>query len=162
DWAHHTVALAALEPGARVLDVACGTGIVARVAAEQIGPAGITGVDANQAMLDVAARVRPDVEWRRGGVDELPFPHASFGAVLCQMALMFFPDRAGAVEELVRVAAPDGTVVLCVPSSLDRQPAYAPFVELAVRHAGEEAQSLLTTYFSCGDRDELEELLRTG
>jgi len=97
EWAPHLCDLAGVRPGQRVLDVACGTGIVARVAADRLAGAGrVVGVDLNEAMLAVARRVRPDVEWRQGDAEALPFPPASFDRVLCQMALMFFPDRARA------------------------------------------------------------------
>jgi len=162
DWASHTVAAGDINKGTRVLDVACGTGIVARTAADQIGTGTITAVDANQAMLDVARRVRPEIDWQHGVVDDLPFADDAFDAVLCQMAMMFFPDRANAIAQMARVTATNGRVVLCVPSSLDRQPAYAPFVDMVVRHAGPEAQSLLGTYFSCGDPAELTALMHAS
>jgi ubiquinone/menaquinone biosynthesis C-methylase UbiE len=159
DWAPHTVAAAGIEARSRVLDVACGTGIVARTAADQIDTDRITGVDANQAMLDVAQRVRPEINWEQGVVDDLPFTDNAFDAVLCQMAMMFFPDRANAMQQMARVTAPAGSLVVCVPSNLERQPAYAPFVEMVVQHAGRDAQSLLSTYFSCGDLDVLTRLM---
>jgi ubiquinone/menaquinone biosynthesis C-methylase UbiE len=53
------------------------------------------GVDLNEAMLTVARRVRPDLEWQQGDVAALPFPDGSFDVVLCQMALMFFPTGSG-------------------------------------------------------------------
>jgi hypothetical protein len=71
------------------------------------------------------------------------------------MALMFFPDRIGALREMARVAAPSGTVAVLVPAGLGAQPAYGPFVDMAARQAGPEARSLLDTYFACGDLDEL-------
>src|SRR5262245_50428962 len=143
EWAPHLCDLAAVGPGQRVLDVACGTGIVARVAADRLGGAGhVVGVDLNDAMLTVARRVRRDLEWRQGNAEALPFPPASFDRVLCQMALMFFPDRARALREMRRVAAVGGVVALVVPASLGDQPAYGPFVEMATRHAGPEAASL--------------------
>jgi ubiquinone/menaquinone biosynthesis C-methylase UbiE len=152
EWAPHLCDLAAVGPGQRVLDVACGTGIVARVAADRLGGAGqVVGVDLNDAMLTVARRVRPDLEWRQGNAEALPFPTASFDRVLCQMALMFFPDRAQALREMRRVAAVGGVVALVVPASLGDQPAYGPFVEMATRHAGAEAASLLSAYFACGE-----------
>ncbi len=152
EWAPHLCDLAGVGPGQRVLDVACGTGIVARVAADRLAGAGqVVGVDLNDAMLTVARRVRPDLEWRQGDAEALPFPPASFDRVLCQMALMFFPDRAQALREMRRVAALDGVVALGVPASLDTQPAYGPFVEMATGHAGPEAASLLSAYFACGD-----------
>jgi SAM-dependent methyltransferase len=152
EWAPHLCDLAGVRPGQRVLDVACGTGIVARVAADRLAGAGrVVGVDLNEAMLAVARRVRPDLEWRQGDAEALPFPPASFDRVLCQMALMFFPDRARALREMRRVAAPDGVAAFVVPASLADQPAYGPFVEMATRHAGPEAASLLSAYFACGD-----------
>ena len=154
-WAPILCAAAGITTGQNVLDVACGTGIVARTAADIVGPANVVGVDLNEAMLTVARRVRADIDWRRGDVAALPLPAGSCDAVLCQMALMFFPDRAGALRELARVAAPGGTVAVLVPSSLDAQPAYGPLVDMAAGHAGPEARSLLGTYFACGDVGDL-------
>ncbi|AKE89029.1 MULTISPECIES: methyltransferase domain-containing protein [Rhodococcus] len=153
-WAPRLLDQAAITTGTRVLDVACGTGIVARVAADRVGPSGrVVGVDASEAMLAVARRLRPDLEWHRGDAGALPFADGSFDAALCQMALMFFPDRARALREMRRVATE--MVAVCVPAALDEQPAYRDFVDVAVRHAGPPAASLLGTYWSCGDRDEL-------
>lgn len=152
EWAPLLCDIARVRAGQAVLDVACGTGIVARAAAERVGPTGrATGVDLNEGMLAVARRVRPDLEWRQGDVAALPFPDGSFDVALCQMALMFFPDRRAAVREMVRVARPGGVVALAVPASLDAQPAYGPFVDMAVRVAGPEAASLLGAYWACGD-----------
>jgi SAM-dependent methyltransferase len=156
DWAPHVVEMADVGPGHVVLDVACGTGIVARTAVERVGAGGhVVGVDLNQSMLTVAERVCPGVELHRGDVVDLPFDTGTFDTALCQMAMMFFPDRMRAVREMGRVVRPDGTVVLMVPSSLDAQPAYRPLVELAARFAGPEAMAMLGAYWSCGDLDEL-------
>src|SRR5215472_12113107 len=154
-WAPILCDAAGLGAGQKVLDVACGTGIVARTAAERVGPAHVTGVDLNQAMLTVARRVRADIDWRQGNAAAMPLADRSFDAVLCQMALMFFPDRVAALREMARVAAPNGTVAVLVPAGLDAKPAYGPFVDVAARHAGPQARSLLDTYFACGDLDGL-------
>ena len=120
-WAPVLCELAGVEAGDRVLDVACGTGIVARTAAERTGPAGrVVGLDLNEAMLDVARRVGPDLDWRQGDAASLPFPDRGFDVVLCQMALMFFPDRLAAVGEMARVVTGGGTVGLLVPSGSRR------------------------------------------
>ncbi|MGH9214916.1 MAG: class I SAM-dependent methyltransferase [Acidimicrobiales bacterium] len=119
------------------------------------GPPNVVGVDINEAMLTVARRVRPDIDWRRGDAGALPLPDRAFDAVLCQMALMFFPERAAALREMGRVTAAGGTVAVLVPSGLDAQPAYGPLVDMAAAHAGPEARSLLSSYFACGDLDEL-------
>ncbi|MGH9209219.1 MAG: class I SAM-dependent methyltransferase [Acidimicrobiales bacterium] len=154
-WAPILCDAAGIAEGHTILDVACGTGIVARTAADLVGPANVVGVDLNEAMLTVARRVRADVDWRQGDVVALPLSDRSFDTVLCQMALMFVPDRVGALREMARVATSGGTVAVLVPSSLDAQPAYAPFVDMAARHAGAEARSLLSAYFACGDEAEL-------
>jgi ubiquinone/menaquinone biosynthesis C-methylase UbiE len=156
DWAPHVVDMGDVMSGDSVLDVACGTGIVARTAKERVGTRGrVVGVDLNQAMLTVAERVCPDVELRQADVTALPFDDATFDAVLCQMALMFFPDRVAAIAEMGRVVKADGSVVIMVPSSLDAQPAYQRLVSLAARHAGPDAVAMLSAYWACGDLDEL-------
>jgi SAM-dependent methyltransferase len=124
--------------------------------ADRLGGDGrVVGVDLSEPMLTVARRIRPELEWRHGDVAALPFADGEFDAVLCQMALMFFPDATGAFREMARVARPGGVVAVAVPASLDDQPAYGPFVELAVRHAGAAARTLLDTYWRCGDLDVL-------
>jgi ubiquinone/menaquinone biosynthesis C-methylase UbiE len=162
-WAPMLVEFAGVEPDQSVLDVACGTGIVARTVADRRSDdSGIVGVDLNESMLTVARRVRPGIEWQQGDVSELPFQSGSFDVVLCQMALMFFPDRERAIAEMCRVAKPGGVVAIDVPGALDAQPVWGPFVEVAVRHAGAGARSLLNTYFSCGDIDELTHLFASS
>lgn len=152
EWAPLLIDAAKISPGQSVLDVACGTGIVARHAADRLGESGVVvGLDLNDAMLTVARRIRPDIDWRQGDAGALPFPGDSFDSVLCQMALMFFPDRVGALREMGRVAHDGGTVAVVVPGGLAEQPAYGPFVDVAARHAGPEAMSLLNAYWSCGD-----------
>ena len=157
DWAPHVVDLADVVPGDSVLDVACGTGIVARTAKGRVGAAGrVVGVDLNPAMLTVAERVCPGVEFHRADVTALPFDTGTFDAALCQMALMFFSDRIAAIAEMGRVVEPGGgVVVIMVPSSLDAQPAYQRLVMLAAHHAGPEAVAILGSYWACGDLDEL-------
>lgn len=162
-WAPVLCSAAGLAPGHDVLDVACGTGIVARTAADRVAPGGtVVGLDLNEAMLTVARRVRPDIDWRRGDAAELPFPDQTFDAVLCQMALMFFPDGAAALSEMSRVVRPGGLVAVLVPARLEAQAAFRPFVEMAASHAGPDAMSLLSTYFRCGDLDELAVLVESS
>ncbi len=160
EWAEQLVAAAGIAPGQRVLDVACGTGVVARRAAAITGAAAVTGVDINQAMLTVAARVSPEIKWRQGDAGALPLPDTAFDTALCQMALMFFPDPVQSLREMARVVKDGGTVAIAVPDRLTDQPAYGPFVELVGRHAGAEALSLLGTYWACGDPELLRNLFR--
>jgi ubiquinone/menaquinone biosynthesis C-methylase UbiE len=156
EWAPLLADCAEVGPGQAVLDAACGTGIVARTVADRLHGSGrVVGLDLNPGMLAVARLVRPDLEWREGDVAALPFDAGSFDRVLCQMALMFFPDRVAALREMARVCRPGGVVAVCVPAALDDQPAYGPFVDMAVEQAGDAARSLLGAYWSCGDPDEL-------
>jgi SAM-dependent methyltransferase len=160
EWAPLLAEIAGVRPGHDVLDVACGTGIVARTVADRLAGTGrVVGVDLNPHMLTVAGRVRPDLDWRQGDAAALPLPDASFDRVLCQMALMFFPDRPAVLRELARVTRPGGVVAVCVPAALDAQPAYGPFVEMAVAAAGTEARSLLGAYWACGELDRLTGLI---
>lgn len=162
-WAPVLLDIVCVGPGDAVLDVACGTGVVARHAAERVAPGGsVTGVDLHPAMLTVASRLRPDVEWRQGDVATLPFRDGRFDVAVCQMAFMFFPDPDLAVREMIRVVRPGGRVAALVPAALDAQPAYRVFVDLAVRHAGPSARSLLGTYWNCGDLDRFTERFVTA
>ena len=162
-WAPIVCEAAGVVSGQAVLDVACGTGIVARTAADLVAPDGtVVGLDLNEAMLTVAGRVRPDIDWRQGNAEALPFDDESFDAVLCQMALMFFPDQAKALDEMRRAVRAGGTVALAVPGRLDTQAAFAPFVSMAGQHAGPDAMSLLSAYFVCGDLDDLAALVTSA
>jgi SAM-dependent methyltransferase len=156
EWAPLVVDEASVRPAQAVLDVACGTGIVARTVADRIGADGVVvGVDLNPAMLTVARRIRPDLEWQQADAADLPFPAGTFDAVLCQMALMFFPYRRRAVAEMARVSVTGGTVAVAVPAAIDDQPAYRRLVAIVAEEAGTDAASLLDAYWSCGDLDEL-------
>jgi SAM-dependent methyltransferase len=153
-WAAHLVEAAGIVPGQAVLDVACGTGIVARTAADRMGGRGrVVGLDINQGMLTVAGRLRPDIEWRQGDAGDLPFEGGSFDAVLCQSGLMFFPDRAGALREMARVAAPGGTVAVQVWDLLEAQAGYGAMYEAFSEHLGPEGMQLESSYWSLGDLD---------
>jgi len=155
-WAPRLLDAAGVAGGQRVLDVACGTGVVARAAAERVGAAGsVAGVDLGEAMLAVARRVRADIEWRQGDAAALPYGDREFDVVACQMAMMFFPDPGAALREMCRVVRPSGTAGVLVPGALRANRPYELFVDIVTRHAGAEARSLVTTYFALGDIDRL-------
>jgi ubiquinone/menaquinone biosynthesis C-methylase UbiE len=150
--ARQLVRTAGVESGQRVLDVACGTGIVVRTAAPLVGESGtVTGVDLNEAMLTVARRLRPDLAWQQGDAAALPFPDRSFDVVLCQSGLMFVPDTAAALGEMARVVEPGGTFAVQLWSALDRQIGVRPLAEAVARYAGQDAVDLIGTYFRLGD-----------
>src|SRR5207247_1537305 len=129
-WAPVLIERAALKPGERVLDVACGTGVVTRLAAQQVAPTGkVSGLDLNPAMLAVA-RSRPStsavaISWHEGNALALPFPDATFDVVCCQLGLQYFADRPLALREMHRVLVPRGRLALLVWGPLEHSPGYA-------------------------------------
>lgn len=147
-------------PGSDVLDVACGTGIVARTVAERSGGARIVGVDINEGMLAVARRLRPDLEWHHGDAADLPFQDDTFDAVLCQASLMYFPDRAEAVAEMARVTRPGGSVAVLVWDALENQTGYLRFAEIVTDVIGPRGRGIVDSYFSLGDLDTTRTLLQ--
>jgi SAM-dependent methyltransferase len=152
EWAPHLVEAAGVVPGQAVLDVACGTGVVARTAADRMGGQGrVAGLDLNEGMLTVAGRLRPDIEWRQGDAAGLPFDPGSFDVVLCQSALMFFPDRAGSLREMARVVRAGGTVAVQVWDQLEAQAGYGAMYDAFARHLGPEAAQLDSAYWALGD-----------
>ncbi|HUQ06005.1 MAG TPA: methyltransferase domain-containing protein [Kofleriaceae bacterium] len=124
-------------PHARVLDLGCGTGIVARTLRDRLGGAAqVTGVDANAGMLAAARRIAPDLEWREGNAMALPFDDGAFDVVLCQEMLQFAPDRPAAVREMWRVLAPGGRLVLSTWRARSENPLHDALGLVAERHLG--------------------------
>jgi SAM-dependent methyltransferase len=155
-WVQKVADAAKIHPGQRVLDVACGTGILAREIASRIGSGGrIVGIDPSPGMVAVAKQLGPDVEWREGVAESLPFPDQSFEAVVSQFGLMFFTDRHQALREMLRVLTPQGRLVVAVWDSLDDIPAYASAVALLERTAGRQAADALRAPFVLGNRKDL-------
>lgn len=156
------IATAALQPGERVLDVACGTGVVARLAAARTGPTGfVAGVDLNPGMLEVARSATPPdmtIEWHQSSAEKLPFQDASFDVVLCQLSLPFFPDKLAALREMRRVLIPNGRLALNVPGSISR--VFTALAEGIGRHISPESEGFVRQVFSLPDPDELLGLLK--
>ena len=143
----------------RVLDVACGTGVLAREVLKRVGPGGrVVGIDAVPGMVEVARQIAPAVEWREGKAESLPFSNGSFDAVVCQFGLMFFTDRAQAIREMLRVLTSRGRLAVAVWNSLQNIPAYAAVAELFERTGGQQAAAALRAPFVLGDPNELREM----
>lgn len=155
------VRLAALRPGERVLDVACGTGVVARFASRQVGDGGtVAGLDVNPGMLAVARSATPPgmrITWHEASAESMPLPTGSFDAVLCQMGLQFVPDKHAALREMWRVLAPGGRLLLNVPGPAPRP--FAIMAEALARHVGAEAAGFVKHVFSLYDTSELRHLV---
>jgi SAM-dependent methyltransferase len=155
-WAEKVIDAARIGPGQRVLDVACGTGVLAREVVSRYGAIeNVAGLDPNPGMLEVARQLAPAVQWRQGLAESLPFPDQSFDAVVSQFGLMFFNDRTGALREVLRVLNPRGGLAIAVWDALEHIPAYAAEVALLERLAGQRAADALRAPFVLGDRDGL-------
>jgi ubiquinone/menaquinone biosynthesis C-methylase UbiE len=140
-----------LRPREHVLDVACGTGIVSRCAAQRVGTLGhVTGVELNPAMLEVArhaAAYFDQIEFLEGNALELPVPDTHFDVAMCQQAIMFLPDREQAVREMYRAVKPGGRVGLNVFRTPEFVPSFAYLIEALEKHAGPAAADFMRAPF---------------
>jgi ubiquinone/menaquinone biosynthesis C-methylase UbiE len=152
---------AALRPGERVLDVACGTGIVARLASQEIGATGtIAGLDVNPDMLAVARSATPSsnpIVWQEASAEAMPLPDESFDVVLCQMGLQFMPDKHAALREIARVLVRGGRLILNLPGPTPRL--FAIMGEGLARHLDAEAAGFVNHVFSLHDTAEIQNLV---
>ena len=156
-FAEQLVAWVAPTRGDTVIDVACGTGIVARVARERLGPeARIVGVDIAPAMLAVARTADPTIDWRQGNAVSLPVSaDEHFTVLTCHQGLQFMPDKAAAIREMRRVLAPGGRVAIATWRSLEEHPGVRELNAVAERHVGQITDSR----HSVGDAAALNRLL---
>lgn len=154
------IRLAALRPGERVLDAACGTGVVARLASQEVGATGtVAGLDINPGMLAVARQITPPgtrIEWYEASTESMPLPAEAFDVVLCQLGLQFMSDKLTALQEMRRVLVPGGRMFLNLPG-----PAGSLFAILAdamERHISPEAAGFVRQVFSLNDTSKLQRL----
>jgi ubiquinone/menaquinone biosynthesis C-methylase UbiE len=146
--------------GDRVLDVACGTGFVAkRVTAVSGVRCKISGLDVNEPMLNVA-RLEPGIDWYLASAAEIPFPDNSFDVVLCQQGLQYFPDRKVAMKEMTRVLAPDGRLSLNVWGARERQPFILALADAIGKFLGPEAGEWIPLAYSLNTAEELHRLVQ--
>ena len=153
EWAPRIADAAGIGPGQRVLDVACGTGVVGRECARR--GATVTGLDLNDGMLSVARRISPDIDWRQGDASDMPFEDGLFDAVVCQFGLMFFPEREKSLAEQWRVLAPGGRLAVSTWDAIEQTPVYVAMVGLIERYAGEEVAQALRAPFWLGNKTNL-------
>ncbi len=159
-WTDELLERATPQPGERVLDVACGTGIVARMVAQRTnGQARVVGLDLSPAMLEVArsvsAREGVEIAWHEGSASALPFPDGAFDLVLAQQGLQFFPDKAAAMGEMYRVLAPGGRATTSTWTEIANNPFFEVFAGVIQKHLGAPA---LHIPFSLGDQTTLRSL----
>ncbi len=159
EWAPRVAESAGVRPGMRVLDVACGTGVLSLVVADLVKPGGsVVGLDLNPGMLDVAMRKAPHIDWREAPAEAIPFEDATFDAVVSQFGLMFFPDKALAIREMLRVLRPSGSLAIAVWDSLENNSGYAAINRLLSRLLGDSAADSLRAPYSLGDVQDLSSL----
>jgi len=157
-WVEPLLAEVRLGSGDRVLDVACGTGIVARLARKRLGRSGtVVAVDVNPGMLAVARRVEPTIDWREGDAAALPLREAErFDVVVCQQGFQFFRDRVAAARQLRRALAAGGRLGISTWRPDEEAPVLRELRGIAERRVG----VVDDRRYSLGDPGPLEAVLR--
>lgn len=136
----------ALSAGQAVLDVACGPGTMARLAAERLGASGqVTACDLSPGMLELAAAKKPldgaaPITYEQCPADDLPVPDEAFDVVLCQQGLQFFPDKAGALAEMRRVLKPGGRAGVAVWCAIEECPFWDALADALGEVLGKETE----------------------
>ena len=161
--AHDLIAASSLRLGEAVLDVACGTGIIARFAAERVGPTGtVAGLDMNAGMLEVARSVSASagIPWHEASAEAIPLPDDSFDVVTCQLGLQFFADKPAALREMHRVLKQGGRLLINVPGPTPE--VFAILEQALTRHLNPEVAGFVGQVFSLHDPGEIRRLLEAA
>jgi ubiquinone/menaquinone biosynthesis C-methylase UbiE len=157
-FARPVIEAAGLQPGERALDLACGTGVAARLAAEHVAPTGtVVGIDPNPSMLEVARRTSPDIDWNLGTAENVPLADESVDVVACSLGFQFFADKARALQEMRRVLAHGGRAAIGTPGPIP--PPMAAIAEVLSDHIGPEASTFVEAVFSVHQPDQIRVLL---
>lgn len=161
-WSNILLRRVTLLLGERVLDIACGTGIVARQAAPWVGATGqVTALDMNPAMLTVARQAPLTtgavIQWQQGNAIDLPFADGVFDVTLCQHGLQFIPDRAAALREMRRVLAPGGRALVMVLQALALHPVFEALMTSVANQLSLPLSTVITP-FAMSDVDALHDL----
>jgi ubiquinone/menaquinone biosynthesis C-methylase UbiE len=160
EWAPVMAKAVEMKYGERILDVACGTGVLARYMKKNYN-ADVTGVDISKEMLSVASEKTRDIQWVESPAESLPFENDSFDAVTCQFGLMFFNNREGALQEMNRVLKPGRKVSVSVWDTIENSPGYLTLYELLRQEFGDDVSGQLLHPFALGDKALLKEIFRT-
>jgi ubiquinone/menaquinone biosynthesis C-methylase UbiE len=164
-WAPILIGLAHPKPDERVIDIACGTGIVARMAATKVGPGGVVvGVDLNPGMLNLARSLKTagdaaSVQWQEASADKLPFPDGSFDVAYCQLGLQFFADRPAALSEMRRVLSAKGRLAVMVWSGIQESPGFEALANILERNVSPAAAAIMSAPFGLSDAGEFGKLV---
>ena len=159
-WTHHVLNAGRVCEGAHVLDVACGTGVLARDALARAGNHGrVVGVDPAPGMLAVAGEIEPRIDWLPGNAESLAIADGAFDCVVSQFGMMFFTARQEATREMHRVLKPGGSLALAVWRSVTYNPAYADVIAVLDEEVGAAAADALRVPFNLGDAGAVTALL---
>lgn len=157
-WASALLETAELRAGDRVLDIACGTGVVARHAAEQVGPGGsVDGLDISAGMLEIARESSTGIDWHEGDAASLPLPDGAFDVVVSSLGMQFVEDKETALREMHRVLAPGGRVAIATVGPTP--PLFAVLEQALARHASPEVAGFVRAVFSLYDPEQLQTLM---
>lgn len=159
-WANRVADIAEIEIGHDVLDVACGTGTLARAVRLETGLRGkIIGLDVSEKMLESAHRQSSGIEWQLGDATKMPFVKNRFDRVMCQFSLMFISNRVAAIKEMFRVCKPDGLVVVATWGALPPGGAYDVLIKLVRQFSGAHAAAKMSSPWALGKPGVLDALL---
>lgn len=157
EWPPRIIEAARIQRGHHVVDVACGTGVLALAVLERVGPEGFTvGVDNNEGMLNVAIGKAQEIEWKHAAAEALPFDDDSFDSVVSQFGLMYFENKQGALKEMMRVLRPGGNLAVAVWDKLENCPGLAAENQVWQRLFGDEAADNVP--YNIGDKQVLQML----
>jgi SAM-dependent methyltransferase len=155
-WTGHLIDEASVEKGSHVLDIACGSGVLARHALSKLGNSGrIAGVDPAPGMIAAAREIEPSIEWILGSAEELEFDDNSFDCIVSQFGMMFFKDRHAAASEMYRVMKPGGRLAVAVWNSIEHNPAYGDIIAVLDEQVSTAAGDALRLPYSLGDPEEV-------
>jgi len=162
-WGEPMVDLVAPEPSSRIVDLACGSGLIVRHLLGRLDDSGtVHGVDFDSAMLAYAAARVEDhrASWHESDASRLPFENSSVDRVSCHQGLQFFPDRLAALAEVRRVLEPGGRLAVATWGRLEDNPWPAALSRAVGRLLGDDAGAGMTVVCDLGNPVEVDELLR--
>lgn len=162
-WTHRLVDGAGVATGSSVLDIACGTGVLARHALSITGTGRrVVGLDPAPGMIAAATETEPGIEWTLGTAEELPFEDAAFDCVMSQFGMMFFADKQKAAGQMFRVLKPGGWLAVAVWDRIENNPAYADIIAVLDEQVSTEAGDALRLPYSLGNADDVTSFFKTA
>jgi len=162
-WTKHLIEAAGIREGSQVLDIACGTGVLARHALSKTGPGGrVIGVDPAPGMLAAAREIEPGIDWILCGAESLDLGDETIDSVISQFGMMFFQDRQKSAEEMFRVLKQGGSLAIAVWNSVEKNPAYADIIAVLQEQVGTAAADALRLPYCLGNTDEVTAVLENS